>query len=218
MVCYRPAIKRSETGEAMNRARLAAGVFAALTIAVPAGAQVGGFDGINFVGAIRSGDNAKALELMRARPTIINARDEAGRTALMEAIARRDDDWTMYLISLGADPNLAARNGDTALITAARIGYGEAVRELVSNGARVDAANRMGETALIIAVQQRSTPIVKLLLERGANPDRADSAAGLSAREYAKRDPRARDVLTLIEAGANAKKQPKSDKLDDFKL
>jgi ankyrin repeat protein len=56
----------------------------------------------------------------------------------------------------------------------------------------------MGETALIIAVQQRDVPMVRMLLEAGANPDKPDSAAGYSARDYATRDPRARDILKLI--------------------
>jgi ankyrin repeat protein len=57
----------------------------------------------------------------------------------------------------------------------------------------------MGETPLIIAVQQRETPIVRLLLDAGADPDRTDAAAGYSARDYATRDTRARDILKLIE-------------------
>ena len=57
----------------------------------------------------------------------------------------------------------------------------------------------MGETPLIIAVQQREVPIVRQLLDAGANPDRTDTAAGYSARDYATRDPRAHDILQLIE-------------------
>jgi ankyrin repeat protein len=56
----------------------------------------------------------------------------------------------------------------------------------------------MGETALIIAVQQRDLPGVRLLLKHGANPDKTDAAAGYSARDYAQRDPRAREILSLI--------------------
>ena len=63
----------------------------------------------------------------------------------------------------------------------------------------------MGETALIVAVQQRQLPMVRTLLAAGANPDKADSAAGLSARDYAARDTRSRDILQAIEA-----KKPKA--------
>jgi len=56
----------------------------------------------------------------------------------------------------------------------------------------------MGETALIIAVQQRDATMVRLLLNAGANPDKPDSAAGYSARDYATRDTRDREILKLI--------------------
>ena len=40
--------------------------------------------------------------------------------------------------------------------------------------------------------------MVKLLLDAGADPDRTDNVAGYSARDYASRDPRSRDILKLI--------------------
>ena len=58
----------------------------------------------------------------------------------------------------------------------------------------------MGETSLIVAVQQRQALAVKRLLAAGANPDKTDSAAGYSARDYAERDSRSRQILQLIEA------------------
>ena len=70
---------------------------------------------------------------------------------------------------------------------------------MLAAGAKVDVANRKGETALIAAVQSRQSGIVRKLLEAGANPDKADFAAGYSARDYAKRDTRNRDLLKLIE-------------------
>ena len=57
----------------------------------------------------------------------------------------------------------------------------------------------MGETPLIIAVQQRNLPVVRVLLNQNANPDKTDSAAGYSARDYATRDPRAREILKMID-------------------
>ena len=120
-------------------------------------------------------------------------------TGLIIAISRSDEQWTGFMLNKGADPNLPGKGGDTPLIAAARVGFEPAMEWLLGMGARVDAANRMGETPLIIAVQQRNLPIVKLLLNQGANPDKSDSAAGYSARDYAQRDPRARDILKLIQ-------------------
>jgi len=159
-----------------------------------------GFDGDKFVAAVRERDGNKAIELLRDRPTVINARDGKGETGLIVAISGRDPDWTAYLINEGADTNFAARNGDTPLIAAARAGFEDAAHWLIARGAKVDAANRMGETALILAVQQRQIPVVKLLLGAGANPDKTDSAQGYSARDYAKRDNRGGEMLRLIEA------------------
>ena len=159
-----------------------------------------GFDGETFGKAVKDGDNNKAVELLEARKTVINAKDGNGDTALILAVAGRDEMWTPYLLQNGADPNAANRAGDTALIAAARIGYTEAASWLLSKGAKVDQDNRSGETALIIAVQQRFTPMVKLLLAKGANPDKTDNAAGYSARDYAKRDTRNPELLRLIEA------------------
>ena len=43
------------------------------------------------------------------------------------------------------------------------------------------------------------------LLKAGANPDKTDALQGFSAREYAERDPRSREILKAIEA-----KKPKT--------
>jgi len=186
---------------------LAFAVLAALLGATaPAAAQLsGGFDGYAFVEAVKKSDGDKALQLLAKHPPgLVNARSADGETALTVAISRSDEKWTAFLINRGADPNLAGKGGDTPLIAAARVGFESAAEWLIAAGAKVDQANRRGETPLIIAVQQRQPAIVALLLGRGANPDKADIAAGYSARDYAKRDTRARDILRLIESKSPA--------------
>ncbi|HET7816165.1 MAG TPA: ankyrin repeat domain-containing protein [Sphingomicrobium sp.] len=196
--------------------RIAAVVLGIALAATPAVAQYVS-DAEPFIAAVAERDGAKAMQLVEARPSVVNARNGKGETALIVAIARSDDMWTRFLLSKGADPNLAERDGNTPLITAARVGYLDAADLLLRRGAKVDATNRMGETALIVAVQVRQLPIVKLLLAKGADPHRTDSAQGYSALDYARRDPRAREVLAAIEASIR-KPPAKSDKLDDFKL
>ena len=187
-------------------------VFAFLTagalLAAPAAAQFGGGPpgGYDFINAVRKSDGNKALEVLGSHPAgIVNARDGDGNTGLIIAINRSDEQWTGFLLNKGADPNLAGKGGETPLIAAARIGFDSAVGWLLQFGAKVDATNRQGETPLIVAVQQREQPVVRALLNAGADPDRTDSAAGYSARDYATRDPRARDILRLIE-----QKKPKA--------
>lgn len=174
--------------------------FAAAALAVPATAQIGAYDGEMFVKAIRDGNNSEAMKMLRDKRTLVNARDLAGKTALIAAIEIRDTEWSAYLIQQGADPNLALSNGETPLMAAARLGMQDVSDWLIRSGANVDDANRMGETALIVAVQQRHLAIVRLLLNSGADPDRPDSAAGYSARDYAKRDSRSPELLKAIEA------------------
>ena len=175
-----------------------------LAIGAPAVAQFNS-DSDQFVEAVEKRDGDKATDLIQSKPRIVDSRNSKGDTALIIAINRSDPNWTGFLLNKGADPNLAGRGGDTPLIAAARIGFEDAAEWLIGMGAKVDATNRMGETALIVAVQQRQIPLVKLLLEKGANPDKTDTAAGYSAREYAARDTRSRQILQLIEA-----KKPKA--------
>ncbi|NUT01461.1 MAG: ankyrin repeat domain-containing protein [Sphingomonas sp.] len=189
---------------------------AAVTMAVPAAAQYVS-DAEPFLNAVRDRDGAKATQLLESRPAIVNTRNLKGETALIVVISRNDDLWTRFLVGKGANVNLPASNGDTPLIAASRVGSTETIDLLLALGAKVDAANKMGETPLILAVQQRQLEAVKLLLAKGADPDRKDTAAGFSARDYAKRDTRSRDIQAAIE---NAKKPSpaKKDDLDSFKL
>jgi ankyrin repeat protein len=197
----------------MNRVKVAAPLLAVLLMAAPAAAQISLSSG-DFVAAVRDRDGDKAMELLNSRgPQIINLRNDRGETALIVAIQRRDDTWTGFLLNQGADPNLAARNGETPLIAAARVGYMGALADLIRLKAKIDTANRMGETPLIVAVQNRHPDIVKVLLALGADPDKADSAAGYSARDYAKRDSRTRELLKLIEAADAERKAAAKPKI-----
>jgi uncharacterized protein len=213
MICYRPTIKREESRGWGEMKRLAAVALAmalgAMSLgigATAAAAQQFGSDGYNFLKAVEERDANKAIELVTAKgSTVINYRGDKGDAALHVVMRQREIPWANYLLQNGADPNIQASNGDTPLITAARIGFSEGALVLLGRGARVDAANRQGETALIVAVQQRHPALVKLLLEKGANPDKQDTAAGYSARDYAKRDIRSAAILKLIETSKGAK-------------
>jgi ankyrin repeat protein len=184
---------------------------AAATAAAPATAQSLTTVGHDFIDAVKKSDGNKAIGILSSNPNgLVDTKDEDGNTPLIIAIDRADDEWTGFLLNKGADPNVAGKGGDTPLIAASRVGFETAVEWLLSLGAKVDTPNRMGETPLIVAVQQRNLPIARRLLDAGANPDKADTAAGYSARDYATRDGRSRDILKLIEAkkpkGATAAK------------
>ena len=199
----------------MNRLALIA--LALLAASSPSAAQYVS-DAEPFLTAVKSRDGNKATEMIEARPTLVNSRNARGETALNIAVGRSDDNWTKFLIGKGANVNLATSNGDTPLITAARVGFTDAIDLLLQLGAKVDASNKMGETALILAVQQRQLDAVKLLLVKGADPDRKDTAAGYSARDYAKRDTRNREILAAIEGVGKKPTPAKKEDLDSFKL
>ena len=184
----------------MKKLSFAASAAFLAAIAAPAGAQLTP-KSYDFVQAVEKRDGNRAIQLLTDNPPgIVNARNGDGDTALIIAIQRSDPEWTAFLLQKHADLNLGGHGGDTPLIAASRVGFDDAVEWLLGLGAKVDATNRMGETPLIIAVQQRQTQIVKMLLEAGADPDKSDAAAGYSAREYAARDNRGRQILQLIEA------------------
>lgn len=171
---------------------------ASLLSATPAEAQIN--MGSEFVEAVRKNDGNKVVELLQARPVgLIDSRNYDGDTALIIALARRDDEWTGFLLNSGADPELSGKDGATPLMTAARAGYLDGVGWLLGLHAKVDAANKAGETALIFAVQQHQPRIVTALLKAGADPDKTDHVAGFSARDYAARDPRLREIARIIE-------------------
>jgi len=186
-----------------------------LLAATPVAAQ-NTADAESFLTAVVKRDGAEVQALLEKNPAVINNRNGKGKTALVTTILRKDETWSRVFLNNGADPNLAERDGDTPLIAAARVGFLDGVTLLLSKGAKIDGTNKMGETALIVAVQQRQLPMVELLLARGANPDKTDSAQGYSARDYAKRDTRAREILATIEKAAKKPEPVKS--LDDFKL
>ncbi|BAV65236.1 ankyrin repeat domain-containing protein [Sphingobium cloacae] len=183
------------------------GAALALALLTPAAAQAQFSDAYNFLKAVKDVDGQKATDLLqKPGSTVINSRDvTTGETALHYVVARRDNSWLAFLLSKGANANLADNQGNTPLMDAVQGRFEEGVRTLLTFGAQVDKTNSSGETPLIRAVQLRDVGLVRLLVAQGANPDRRDTLAGMSARDYAERDGR---TPGLIEALDSAK--PKS--------
>ena len=184
----------------MTRTWIAGAIGMTLGLAAPAVAQIGfGYEGMQFLKAVREGDGAKATEVADSSgPSVINYRGDDGDAALHIVTRFRSNNWIGYMLQKGADPNLPGRDGDTPLIIAARTGFIDGAERLLSKGAKIDKANKLGETPLIAAVQQRQPKMVKLLLEKGADAAKTDRV-GKTARDYAKRETRFPDLLRLIE-------------------
>lgn len=168
---------------------------------VPGTASAQFSDSYNFLKSIRDRDGVKANEIMsKPGSVLIDTRDtNTGEAGLHIVVRGRDLTWINFLLSKGARPDIRDKVGNTPLMVAAELRFPEAALALLQRRAQVDLANSSGETPLIRAVQLRDPAMVRLLLLAGANPDKTDSIAGMSARDYAKRDNRGVAILKLLE-------------------
>ena len=182
---------------------------ALVAVSAPVAAQAQFSDSFNFIKAVKEADGAKATEFLnRPGSVIVNTRDgSTGETALHIVTARRDSLWLGFLLQRGANPDTRDDRGNTALLIATQLGWADGIQTLLSRRAGVDVTNSSGETPLIRAVQNRDIASVRLLLAAGANPNKPDNAAGLSAKDYATRDPRSTAILKeIVEAKPVVKK------------
>lgn len=180
---------------------LVAPVVAAGLLFSPAQAQFRG--GYAFLQAVENRDGTKATDALKDDPSFVNTRNpDTGETALIIVTKRRDTSWLRFLLAKGADPSIADRQGVTPLMHSALLNFTDGADELLRMKAPIDQTNRRGETALILAVQAKNSGMVSLLVRRGANPDKADHIAGMSARDYARRDDRSGQLLALLNAKA----------------
>lgn len=168
----------------------------------PAQAQFRG--GFAFLQAVDKRDGTKATDALKDDATLINTRHpDTGETALIMVAKRRDLTWLRFLLGKDADPSIGDRQGVTPLMHTALLNFTEGADVLLDEKAPVDQTNRRGETALILAVQAKNVAMVRLLVRRGAKPDKADHVAGMSARDYAKRDDRTGQILAVLDAKAD---------------
>jgi ankyrin repeat protein len=194
----------------MRRNRWGVSLFVAAMLAgaAPGLAQLSVSDGYSFLKAVRSRDGDAATKLAdKPSTTVVNARDgNTGETALHITIKRRDMQWIQFVLYKGADVNIRDNQGYTPLADAASIGYAEGARMLLEMGAMPDLPDNRGETPLILATQAHDIDTVRLLVAAGADPHVPDNVAGLSAHDYAARDPRSAAILKVLDV---AKPKPK---------
>lgn len=178
----------------------------ALALLVPGPAQAQFSDSYNFLKAVKDKDGEKVTDLIqKPGSTVINSRDvSTGENALHIIVARRDATWLTFLLAKGANPNLTDNDGNTPLMDAVQGRFEEGARTLLAYKAQVDKGNDSGETPLIRAVQLRDVGLVRLLVAQGANPEKRDTLAGMSARDYAKRDGRTPGLTEALDAAKPA--------------
>ena len=183
----------------MRRSTLLAAAVLTL-VAVPALAQSFS-EGFTFLKAVRERDAAQAQELLSdPNPAVINYRDTSnGEGALHILVRGRDETWLSFMLGRGARPDIQTRDGTTPLILAAQIGWTRGAELLLSRRANPNLGNSQGETPLIFAVRRNDLAMVRLLLSQRADPNQTDHAAGYSALDYARQDPRAAALVREME-------------------
>ncbi|MEZ0496315.1 ankyrin repeat domain-containing protein [Sphingomonas sp. IW22] len=177
------------------------GALSIAALSVPATAPAQQFsESYKFLEAVRKADGTKLNEILgEPGQTIINARDRVSGEGALHIVTRRSDSlYLRFLLQKGANPNLGDSRGETPLLIAVANGFDEGVDILIRYKANLDASNSAGETPLIRAVQMRRFEMVRQLLKAGADPDQTDIVAGMSARDYAKRDTRSPAIAKLL--------------------
>ncbi len=112
--------------------------------------QGASFEGC-MVAAAYQGDR-EILDLLLAAGAQVDARDVRGHSALQHVLLFKRPAAVPWLLAAGADPNLRANKGYTALHLAALCGHEPAILEaLVTAGADVGTKDEEGQTALDLA-------------------------------------------------------------------
>jgi ankyrin repeat protein len=125
-----------------------------------------------------------------------------GYSPLIWALSQDHEEVANKLLNIGADPNIVALHGETALMVAVERGATiETVGHLLDSGADPNLQTGSG-TALMLAALHSPIEFVKLLLDSGADPNLGDGGEGVTAA-YAAMMTGRKDVLDLlIAAGA----------------
>jgi ankyrin repeat protein len=93
------------------------------------------------IGAAKEGSDRILLHFLK-KGADVDARDDEGKTALMEAAWRNHPELCVILVEKGADVNASDNNGNTPLMYAARDGNTKACLLLIEHGADMNATDK----------------------------------------------------------------------------
>ena len=114
--------------------------------------------------AVYHGNLNQARELLDRDSSLVDGRDDLGRTPLHYAAWRGQREMAELLIAKGADLNSKTDRGHTPLYLAVRKNQRTVVELLLASGADVNAGNQFGERPIHSAGAQ----IAELLRQHGA--------------------------------------------------
>ncbi|KAG8594896.1 hypothetical protein GDO81_001354 [Engystomops pustulosus] len=115
------------------------------------------------------GELTQLKEYLQKDDTFLNRPDERGFTPLMWAAAFGEIETVRYLLEMGADPHILAKERESALSLASTGGYSDIVTLLLNKKVDINIYDWNGGTPLLYAVRGNHVKCVEVLLERGAD-------------------------------------------------
>lgn len=163
--------------------------------------------------AAKRGDNTAALKfiLEDKTKTLVNLKNEQGRTPLHEASSSGLRKMVTLLCDHGASIEETSNNGFTALHYAAFNGYVGVVLALLDRGAPINAKDNIGQTPLHEASCQGYKEVVELLCDRGAD-NKQQNNMGQTPLHCAAMNGNKKVIHILLVNGAEIDQRDKSGK------
>jgi ankyrin repeat protein len=187
----------ADAAEKMDRAAIRALLQQRADVNAP---QVDGMTALHWAAYHDDVETASLLVRAGAR---VNVANRYGIWPLTLAILSGNSALVDVLLNGGADPNTTVPGGETALMTAARVGTLATVKALLARGARVDAKDeRRGQTALMWAAAEGHANVVETLIEMGGD-FKARLASGFTPFLFAVREGHIDVARTLLKAGVD---------------
>jgi ankyrin repeat protein len=126
-------------------------------------------DGTGLLTLASQGGNVECARLMLEKGADINERSSStGGSPLFNAAVDCKAPMVRFLLSKGADPNVAGADGVTPLMVCVQKGNYAIADMLLKHGAKVSSATKQGFTALTVAREQHMTGLINLLKAAGA--------------------------------------------------
>ncbi|KAF9894957.1 hypothetical protein FE257_004579 [Aspergillus nanangensis] len=158
-----------------------------------------------------NGHEAAAKEILASdrSATILECRDNAGRTPLMLATRSGHRNLVQLLLRNSADVEARDSFGDTALSSSAADGSAAIVKVLLRHGANPNSCLRDGWTPLMFAVRGRHHDVVRMIMHFGGDINATDDT-GQTCLILAVKNEDRKMVELLLDMGADVEVWDKS--------